>query len=617
MNMFRNKGKHVITLMVVLALVLQLVGPMVSDIVYAVEDKQETREADGVELIGEQESEEEVDVNVEDSEEDSESPEEDLEDGTGEEETEELDQSDEQEEKSEEEDEPKKITDNIIYDMKLLYKDGTEFEDDDLIDVEDELRFELDWSLSNDKDYIAGDYFEFKLPKQLTVYNPLNGLLGDHGTYTVDTNGNVKFTFNDNVENASDVKGTFWIDTELDEEEITSTIETIDIVPNEEIFDKIIVNVKPTAGQAISKEGQPVDGNFNTEEVEWTVIVNTTRESLKKAVINDPILAGQELTLDSIKLTEVEVDLTGKVTKELDEVIGFTNNSTKEKLNIELGNTNKAYKLTFKTKLLEKDFKEGTTNYENTAVLKSAGKDDAQAGASVSVSRPKSMEKTSSKFDKENRWVEWTVNANFTEQHLKKDDVITDEFTFTVGKDEVTDVFEIISENISIKQVDKFDDKGKAVETSNAKDLFDITIEGDKVTYKLKEDSNKAFILKYKTELKDGAYINKDGKITNKIDLNGKTATGSQGVVQQVGKKTNAGINYEDKTIDWTITVNADKQDLRNFVLTDSFAGSGQKLVADSIKIWKGNPFLDKFISNKDLPFKCTYATIPRAILFL
>lgn len=32
---------------------------------------------------------------------------------------------------------------------------------------------------------------------------------------------------------------------------------------------------------------------------------------------------------------------------------------------------------------------------------------------------------------------------------------------------------------------------------------------------------------------------------------------------------------------------------------------------------WKGNPFLDKFISNKDLPFKCTYATISRAILFL
>src|SRR5699024_1205701 len=110
-------------------------------------------------------------------------------------------------------------------------------------------------------------------------------------------------------------------------------------------------------------------------------------------------------------------------------------------------------------------------------------------------------------------------------------------------------------------------------------------IDGNKVTYTLKEDTNKAFILKYKTKAKDGSYITGNGTIYNKVEIDGKTEESSQGVIQQVGKKTNAGIDYENKTINWTITINADKQDLRGFVLTDDFAGSGQKLVDGSIEI--------------------------------
>lgn len=489
--------------------------------------------------------------------------------------------------------EGKKIEENIIDDMKLKYKDGTKFNDGDLIAVDEDLKFELDWKLPNGHEYAEGDYFEFKLPEQITVYSATDGLLGDYGSYTVDIDGNVKFTFNENIDKKSDIEGTFWFDTELKEDKITSITEKIELVVNGEIVKTVSVNVKPTGGQAISKEGQPLNGNFETKEIEWTVIVNTTRDSLKKAIINDPILAGQELILNSIKLTEVEVNLDGTFNEDLDEITGFGNNSTEKELDIELGDTNKAYKLTFKTKLLEKDFKEGTTSYENTAYLKSEGIEDAQAGGSVSVTRRKFLEKTSSTFDEKYRFIEWAVNANFTEQSLKKDDVITDEFTFTVDEVELKEVFAIKEANITIEQVDQFDDNGNPTETSNAKDLFDVTIAGNKVTYKLKEDTNKAFIIKYKTELNEGAYIHKDGTITNKVDLDGKTDTTSQGVYQQVGKKSNAGINYEDKTIDWTITVNADKQDLRNFILTDSFAGSGQKLVDGSITI---DPAID---SNK------------------
>src|SRR5699024_1726566 len=223
--------------------------------------------------------------------------------------------------------------------------------------------------------------------------------------------------------------------------------------------------------------------------------------------------------------------------------------------------------------------------YENTAYLNSDGQEEKQSGAGVSVERPESLVKTSSNFNEEYRSVVWEVKANFTEKQLKADDTIVDEFTFKVGDKKLNDVFEIIEEDIEILQVNSFDNNGTPDETIGAKDLFDIDIDGNKVTYTLKEDSNNAFILKYKTQAKDGSYVTDDGTIFNKVEIDGKTDESSQGVIQQVGKKTNAGIDYENKTIDWTITINADKQDLRNFVLTDDFAGSGQKLVEDSIEI--------------------------------
>lgn len=479
-----------------------------------------------------------------------------------------------------------KIIENIIDELKLIREDDSEYKEGDFLELGEDLRLKLDWSLPNNHGYKAGDYFEFQLPEQLNIYNEITGQLDNFGSYVVTPEGKVTFTFNENIEAHSDVKGTFWIDTELDKQTVTSTEEVLEVIVNDDVAQKITINIKPENGQAIHKEGQPVDGNFNTEEIEWTVIVNTTRESLENTVVSDQMPEGLELILESIELKEVEVDLQGNVIEELGAVTDFTNDSTLEELNLKLGDTNKAYKLRFKTKIKEdaKDH-EGWKSYYNTAYLHSDGKDEKQSGASVSVERPKSLEKTSSNFNKEDRSVEWEVKANFNEKQLSSGDEITDEFTFTVDGEEVDGVFAIKSDDIIIEQVNKFDDQGNAVETSDAKGLFDITIEGNKVTYKLKEDTNKAFIIKYKTKAKEGAYIHDNGEISNTVEIDGKTATSSQGVVQQVGVKGNSGINYEDKTIDWTITINADKQDLRNFVLTDDFSGSGQKLVEGSVKI--------------------------------
>ncbi|MCG5102781.1 Cna B-type domain-containing protein [Oceanobacillus alkalisoli] len=499
-----------------------------------------------------------------------------------------------------EHEEPQQITENIIDDLRLIREDGSIYEEGDFLDLDEDLRLELDWSLPNGHEYQEGDTFEFQLPDALTIYNDFDGDLDGYGMYRVTTDGLVTFTFSEKIENESDIKGTFWTDTELNEQVVKKTTDELELIFNDEVIKKITINVKPKGGQAIQKNGQPVNGNFNTEEIEWSVIVNTTREALENAVVTDPILDGQKLILDSIDVKEVEVNLEGHVEEVLDGDVSFTDNSSEEELNLHFGDTDKAYQITFRTKMTEEEKdKEGWTEYSNTAFLNSDGKDEAQSGASVSVQRPESLTKTASDFNKGDRSVEWTVNANFTEKELSAGSEIVDEFTFTIGDKDRSDAFEITLADIDIQQVDSFGDNGAVGKTSDAKDLFDITIEGNKVTYKLKDASNKAFIIKYKTTAKEGAYINDDGTISNTVGIDGKTATSSQGVGQQVGVKTNSGINYEDKTIDWTITVNADRQELRNFVLTDDFSDTGQKLVDGSIKVDPGVSE-DAIVPNED-----------------
>ncbi|NLJ99520.1 MAG: hypothetical protein GX320_09730, partial [Tissierellia bacterium] len=99
-----------------------------------------------------------------------------------------------------------------------------------------------------------------------------------------------------------------------------------------------------------------------------------TRDSLENAVVTDPMPEGLELLTNSIEVKEVEVDISGNVIAEKEEEVIFTNKSSTNELNLEFGNTNKAYKITFKTNIKEEEKdREGWALYHNTAYLDSDG----------------------------------------------------------------------------------------------------------------------------------------------------------------------------------------------------------------------------------------------------
>src|SRR5690625_7433831 len=61
--------------------------------------------------------------------------------------------------------EPQQITENIIDVFKLIREDGSEYQEGDLLGLDEDLRLELDWSLPDNHGYIEGDTFEFQLPR--------------------------------------------------------------------------------------------------------------------------------------------------------------------------------------------------------------------------------------------------------------------------------------------------------------------------------------------------------------------------------------------------------------------------------------------------------------------
>src|SRR5699024_9242649 len=218
----------------------------------------------------------------------------------------------------------------------------------------------------------------------------------------------------------------------------------------------------------------------------------------------------------------------------------------------------------------------------------SDGKNTDSDDATIYVGRHESLTKKSVDYKPGEQSVQWEVNVNFNEKKMEIGQKIEDTFTFSTKDGDFTDVFEIKEDSIEIIEVQEFNEDGTIKESKvleNNGELFTVEITEGSITYTLEKESNKAYIFRYHTKVKEDAYITEGGKITNTVRFDGKTKISEQGIIQQVGKKSHGLINYENKTIDWTIIINADKQDLRNFKLTDDFSGSGQKLVAGSVKI--------------------------------
>ncbi|QEL87873.1 SpaA isopeptide-forming pilin-related protein [Bacillus mycoides] len=479
---------------------------------------------------------------------------------------------------------PKQITENILTGVTLTDKDGKPFNNTDNRPNPDSItKINFTWEVLKSLNVKEGDYFTFQLPEYFIVHNTITQDLIDGkehtiGSFVVTPDGKVTMTFNEYVEDHPDIAGHLNIRTEFNEVKITGTTEKQIPFPIKEKEVVIELDFKPKVKKSIDKKGVP-DRPINTNQINWKVEMNKTKDKLTNAVFQDDIPNGASLNEGSIKVYYLEVDINGKTTRGAEvpkEEYELTSSS--DKLNIAFKKeTNKAYEIEYATKITD----ESVTSFINSAKVSSDNQDSVSTNATVTVSRGTHLEKDS-KYNPKTQTIEWTITYNGDQRDIKKADALL--------KD-VLDKFHKVDKNSIVVKNASYDDTGKLVTGDNATN-FTVKETDEGFDLQFTEDINSAYVITYTSKATND--VIKDGEIENKIIADGKwnktnkVTLKQQNIIKKHNK--NAGdTDYNAKTTKWTIVVNDNKYALNDAVIKDTFDFGGLTLQENSFKITDGS----------------------------
>ena len=432
------------------------------------------------------------------------------------------------------------------------------------------------WSIPNELkngySVKAGDYFEFKLPANIT-YRAGTGDLGDYGTYEIKSDGTVRFTFNSNVDDKENIKGTFnYNQAKIN---VTEPGQTTIIVPTTSGDQKVDIIVNPTGGNDIAKSGT-VSPAKNPQSVNWQVDINTNGRTLNNAVIKDTLPKGLKLTGTQVYL--LNIDLKGNITGEGQQLTEKTDYTVSDNGTVTLiGNyskTQQAFRIKYATDI-EADAipnEGGDVKFENNATLINNGK-DYPAQATVTASYGKLLDK---KYEgasaSGSQKLDWTINYNEGDKKLPAGTVLTDNLS---GAQEYTGTPKLVytdgpNSGQEVKQAD-----------------YEITYNSDKtqMTIKFTSSLEQAVKITYQTQV--NTPINGSTTIGNSAESNGKTVTvGDQKVDEQGIVKSLGAVDYNAKTVIWNVRINQGQQEMTNWSAEDTIP-DGLTLVDDESFVLK------------------------------
>ncbi|MED2790498.1 SpaA isopeptide-forming pilin-related protein [Bacillus wiedmannii] len=483
---------------------------------------------------------------------------------------------------------PKQITENILTGVTLTDKDGKPFNNTDNRPNPNSItQIDFTWEILKSLNVKEGDYFTFQLPEYFIVHNTITQDLIDGkghtiGSFVVTPDGKVTMTFNEYVDDYPNIAGHLNIRTEFNEVKITGTTEKQIPFPIKEKDVIIELDFKPKVTKSIDKKGVP-DRPINTNQINWKVEMNKTKDKLTNAVFQDNIPNGASLNEDSIKVYYLEVDINGKTTRGAEvpkEEYELTSSS--DKLNIAFKKeTNKAYEIEYATKITD----ESVTTFKNNANVSSKNQKDVSANATVTVSRGTHLEKTS-KYNPKTQTIEWTITYNGDQRKIKKEAALLKDI---LDKDHKIDQSSIVVKNAS------YNDSGQIVTGDDATNFtVKETTEGFDLQFTTDIDS--AYVITYTS--KAAGDVIADGEIENEIIADGGSSKTNKVTLQQqnIIKKHNKNAkdtDYNAKTTKWTIIVNDNNYVLNDAVIKDTFDYGGLTLQKDSFKITDGSRTLD------------------------
>jgi len=473
----------------------------------------------------------------------------------------------------------------IIDEVILTAKDS----DDNPIDLDQinqndnfyfDYRYSVPTELKDGYNIKPGDYFEFQLPKNLTylpVPNPTE--MDDYVTYTVTSGGLVRFTFTDAVNDVNGVNGYFSYSASIPKNsDAGKDIIRIDTTSG---VTEIPYAVKPTGGKDIDKSGWIVDANSsgnNPSKITWTVSVNTNGNHLVNASVSDPAIKDEtkkvSTSYSSITVYPQTVNLDGTVTSTGTPLVEGTDYTQESDGTItfkgDYADTYQSFKIVYQSDIDTSQIPDegGNVTFTNTATLNNDGKSDESNPATVVAKYGVLLDKT---FDGEDpnggQKYNWHVDYNFGQKNLPAGTTLVD--TLTEGQ--------IFPGHPTLTYEDG---------TPVPEDDYKVTYSTDKtkMTIEFTNGLSKGVKVSYQSQVID-PIGDKGTTIGNSAESNDQTKTiegkevGSQGISKSLGD-----VDYDKKTVAWTININKAQMDMKNWSMIDHIP-NGLTLNLTTVKI--------------------------------
>lgn len=461
----------------------------------------------------------------------------------------------------------------ILTDSKMVFLDDKGNIVEPPITPNSTVRIAYNWRIPEEvrKQIEPGDYFDFKLPDGLTPKRALTGELkndeGDvYAKYTIDTEGNIRFTFTEEVKNQSDIEGRFSFDTTLKTEHIDGPGDIKIHYPVEDDLPPVTIEIRPNTEKTIDKQGH-FDRTTNPNHVEWTVDFNQAMNHLEDATITESWPAGIEF--QSVKVMELLMNLDGSI-KGIGEELDSSQYTVDQNGNVKiLGETNKAYHIVYQTKITDsvKPENGGKLSFTNTAKLTDKNNGDGiDAKATVTTNYGKPVEKNMVGYDSTKQEFNWAIKYNYNQKKIsQKDASITD----TISKN-----MSLVDRSVKLYAV-SFNEQGNEVKdrelTEGKEYVLDPNPSGNGFVVRFLNDLDQAVRVEYKTKVT--GVVTDPTQVTNNVST-GTGQTGSdKGTAQQqnVIKKI-ADIDYGTQKVGWRIAINKNNYEMHDLTLKDTYS---------------------------------------------
>src|SRR5699024_9278107 len=370
------------------------------------------------------------------------------------------------------------------------------------------------------------------------------------------------------------------------DEEIIITYKTefdADNVPNNKPTNKAAITWTPEGeDDSITKEVEAEtelnwetgesswkNGSYNpeTKEITWEIITNYRENDISNLIVQDKPQGNQQIIDGSAEVKELNIAPNGSYTE--GDVVddAATIDEEANTLTVNLGETNKAYKITYKTSLEGLD--DMQDEYTNKAEILDGDETISEIDARVGIVKDRKYGDKSGYQD--GKQFHWSIDVNLVQQKINDLKLI----------DTISDNQEYLEHTIKVYHA-TIDGNGNASKGEEVpSDEYELVVDKDagQFTVEWKSEVERAFIVEYSTLFfeKHGGNVRNDYKITgDSIEEDSSAEDGYNVTIEQRGSgggEGTAGYLVIDK-VDTTHGQDESKLEGAEFDLIDADTGN-------------------------------------------